>query len=121
MPSALKLHRYFGFPTSSWTGEQERTDGSMLIPKSGTGHLDRFGFKASNGFILTKDQHLQTIAKGTRRVAIALRNALLRNARGTGHYGLNIRHLTVFSYACWLSDAHAPLPRQSTSIALSGR
>ncbi|CUJ06563.1 Protein of uncharacterised function (DUF3170) [Enterobacter cloacae] len=38
-----ELHRYFGFPDTGWTGEQERTDRLMLMPKSGTGHLDRFG------------------------------------------------------------------------------
>ncbi len=38
-----ELHRHLGFPHPGRAGEQERTDRFVLMPQSGTGHLDGFG------------------------------------------------------------------------------
>ena len=97
-----QLHRDFGLTDASWSGKQERTDRFMLVSQTGTAHFDRFSQRL-NGFILSEYQHFQTVAQVFQRVAIALRNALLRDPRNAGHNGLDIRHVDGFLA---LADRH---------------
>ena len=55
------------------------------MAQPGARHFDGFGQRL-NGFILTEDQHFQTVAKVFQRIAIALGDALLRDPRNPRHH-----------------------------------